>query len=341
MGNSMDKIDATENGKTNKPRHRATIEDVAKASGVSTGTVSRVANGRAGVHDATRLRVLNVMRELGYLPDLAARELSFGKNATIGLNVGIGSPRLIPFFVLLLENLNSVIQEKGLRFQEIPTGRNGLPEWTSDGMILIGAHDDDPRIPFLMDRDVPFVLLGRAEGVRWVMSDDYDGGLQATRHLVRLGHKNIVHLSGVMNNQAYHDRYRGYAAALQEAGIEPRRDFILDGEFSTLGGYRAVRKAIESGMKFTAIAAMSDEMAVGAIAAVQDMGLQVPADVSVVGFDDLPEIGEDLTTIHQDIGKISSTAVELLRESFIKEPVRHEVLPVYLIARRTTARSRE
>lgn len=336
----MEKVKEGGMGKLMNSEHKVTLEDVAKASGVSTGTVSRVVNGRSGVHDTTRVKVLNAMRDLGYLADIAARELSFGKNATIGLNVGMGSPRLIPFFLLLLEYLNAEIQEGGQRFMEVPSGRNGLPEWTTDGMIILGAHDDDPRIPFLIDEDIPFVLLGRAEGVRWVMPDDYNGGLQATRHLIRLGHKEIIHLSGIMNNQTYHDRYKGYVTALEEAGIPLRREYVLDGEFTSLGGYRAVRKAIESGMKFTAVAAMSDEMAVGAIAAIQDMGLQVPTDISVIGFDDMPGIGEGLTTIHQDFEKLCKVAVELLREAFAQEPIRHEVLPIYLITRRTTARCR-
>lgn len=319
---------------------RATIEDVAKAAGVSTGTVSRVINGRAGVHRETRIRVLTTMRELGYMPDVAAKELSFGKNATIGLNVGIGGPHFIPFFALLLEYLNTAVQERGLRFQEIPSAKNGLPQWIADGMILIGAHDDDPRIAYLDEQKVPFVLLGRAEGVRWVMSDDYDGGLKAGRHLIRLGHRKIVHLSGIMHSQDFHDRFNGFLAALREAGMPYDREYLLDGEFTSLGGYRAVRKALERGLEFTAVAAMSDEMAVGAIAAIEDMGLQVPADISVTGFDDLPEIGERLTTIHQDIEGISSSAVELLSEAFIGEPVRHEILPVHLIARQTTSRNR-
>ena len=329
------------NGTGLSGQRRSTMEDVARTAGVSIGTVSRVANGRPGVHDETKTRVLQAMRELEYLPDMVARELSFGKSSTIGLNVGSGSPRITPFFfVLLLEHLSSEIQEAGLKFIEVPTAANGLPEWTADGMILLGAHDDDPRIPYLDEQEVPFVLLGRSEGVRWVMSDDYDGGFQAASHLLRLGHTRIVHLSGIMHNQTYHDRYNGFLAALQESGVAHEREYLLDGEFTSLGAYRAVRKALERGLEFTAVAAMSDEMAVGAIAAIEDMGLQVPSDISVTGFDDLPEIGEGLTTIHQDIGAISSNAVVLLREAFVGESVRHVKLPVHLVARQTTARNR-
>ncbi len=319
---------------------KITIQQVAKEAGVSTGTVSRVLNKRPGVKSFTQQRVLEAMKRLNYLPDTAARELSLGKMATIGLNVGAGSRRLIPFFMLFLEHLTTHVQADGFRFREIPTGPHGLPEFLTDGLVLFGAHDDDPRISYLQDRNIPFVLVGRANGVRWVMPDDYDGGLQATRHLIRLGHREILHLSGLMNNQAFHDRYSGYLHALEESGVSPEKEYLLDGEFSSLGAYRAVRKAREGGLEFSAIFAASDEMAIGAIAALEDLGLDVPLDVSVVGFDDLPEIGENLTTIHQDIDRIAETAVILLKEAFEGAPVRHEVIPVQLIARSTTSRRR-
>jgi LacI family transcriptional regulator len=157
---------------------------------------------------------------------------------------------------------------------------------------------------------------------------------------LRLGHHEIVHVSGLMNNQSFQDRYQGYCDALEAAGIAVRRDFLLDGDFTTLGAYRAVRRALEQGLRFSAVFAASDEMAIGAIAALEDMGLRVPLDVSVVGFDDLPEIGEGLTTVRQDIGKIAATVVALLKEGLQGMPVRHEVVPVQLIVRGTTSRRR-
>ncbi len=321
---------------------KATMDEVARVAGVSIGTVSRVANNRPGVHKDTKQKVLQAMRSVGYLPDMVFRELAVGQGSTIGLNVGSGSPRITSFgFVLLLNYLNRDIQERGLKFIEIPTAPTGLPEWTADAMILMGAHDDDPRIPYLIEGDIPFVLLGHCDGVRWIMSDDYDGGYQSGSHLLRLGHTRIIHLTGFMHNQAYHDRYNGFRLAMDEAGVEHSTDYILDGEFTALGGYRAVRKALERGMEFSAVAAMSDEMALGAIGAINDAGLHVPSDISVIGFDDLPEIGANLTTIRQDIGGIGKATIELLQEALVGDPVRHVKLPVHLIARQTTARRRK
>lgn len=319
---------------------RPKIQDVARQAGVSTGTVSRVLNGRPGVSASTRDQVEAAIRRLGYRPDVAARTLSL-QPKMLGVSLSARARRLTPFFMLFIEHLLERTREDGYLLTEIPAGQDGQPQSLADGMILHGAHDDDPRLEYLEAAGVPFVLVGHADGVRWVMPDDHDGGLQATRHLIRLGHREIMHLGGLMDQQAFQDRYRGYRDALLEAGIEPQRRLLLDGDFTTLSAYRAVRRAFDDGVRATALFAASDEMAVGAIAALEDVGLRVPLDVSVVGFDDLPEVGENLTTIRQDIGRICETAVLLLREGLARQPVRNVTLPVQLIVRGTTARRRE
>ena len=318
---------------------RITIQDVASAAGVSTGTVSRVLNNRQGVKPKTRQTVLQVIERLEYQPDQTARELSFRQATRIGLHIR-GIRRLTPFYMLFLEHLISELQLGGYRLEEIPSRSDGLPQYLTDGMILFGAHDDDPRLQYVQEKDIPFVLIGHRDGVRWVAPDDYDGGLQATHHLLRLGHERILHVTGALLGQGEYDRYSGYHDALSEAGLEPDRALLVDGEFTSLGAYRAVRKALEQGLSFSAVFAASDEMAVGTIAALEDMGLKVPTDISIVGFDDLPEIGEGLTTVRQDISSIAASAVTLLKEGLAGERVRHEVVPVNLVVRGTTARRR-
>ncbi|MFW5729507.1 MAG: LacI family DNA-binding transcriptional regulator [Spirochaetota bacterium] len=318
---------------------RATIKDVAERAGVSTGTVSRVLNRHSAVRPTTRQRVLSVMQELNYEPDLVARELSRGSGPIIGLSVGAGSRRLIPFFMLFLEHLAEATQEQGFRFEEIPTDANGLPRYTTDALVLFGAHEDDTRVPYLQEKQTPFVLVGHREGVRWIAPDDIDGGYQAGRHLARLGHRRILHLSGFMPGQAAADRLTGFRRALDEAGVVLRSDHILDGRFTALDAYRCTLRYYRNGGDATAVFAASDEMAVGAMAALEDLGLQVPGQVSVVGFDDLPEFGENITTIRQDIALLAGTSVELVKEAMAGKPVRHELIPVHLVARNTSARA--
>ncbi len=322
---------------------RATIEDVARGSGVSIGTVSRVLNRRAGVSAATRDRVLKTIELLDYRPDHAARILS-RRQLSIGLSLASGTRRLTPFFMLFIEHLVEQLQRDGYRFEELQGEDGGLPELLPQGVILHGAHDDDSRLERLAQAQVPFVLVGRASGVRWVAPDDHRGGFEATNHLLKLGHSNILFLGGMMSQQAFQDRYRGYRQALEAAGIEPQRQQPLDGKFTILGGYRAVRHHFEAGNEgnaASAIFAASDEMALGAIAALEDLGMSVPLDVSVVGFDDLPELGERLSTVRQDIGAITATAVTLLKEALEGAPVRNVTVPVQLVARGSSARRRE
>ena len=322
--------------------NKATIADVAKAAGVSTGTVSRVLNERPGVKAQTKAQVLATIEELGYKPDAAARELSANQGKRIGLHVATGERRmvLIPYFMLFLEHLIEELQNDGFRLHEIPSRADGLPEYLTDGMVLLGAYEDDPRVTYLQKEDTPFVLVGHSDEVRSVAPDDLDGGKQAARHLLKLGHTDIVHVSGFTNSQASFDRYEGFKAVLGEAGLESPKSHLLDGEFTSLGAYRSLRKAYERGLRFSAVFAASDEMALGVIAALEDVGLRVPADVSVVGFDDLPGVAPNLTTVRQDIAQIAAATVDLLQEGLRGEPVRSQVMPVQLVVRGTSSRKR-
>ena len=315
-----------------------TIQDVARTAGVSTGTVSRVLNGRPGVKEATRTAVLEAVTSLEYRPDTAARQLSGGRAKRIGFHVSAHGSRFSPFYMLFTEHLITGFEDEGYRLDDIPSRPDGLPVRLPDGMVLFGVHDDDTRIPYLKAQGVPFVLEGHAPGQRWVRAADYSGSRQATEHLVRLGHTKILHLGGDPSGQAAFDRLRGYRDVLSEHGLVALTP--LNGGFTVLGAYRAVRQALAVGPSFSALFAASDEMAQGAMAALEDAGLKVPGDVSVVGFDDLPEFGEGLTTVRQDIARIAATAVTLLKEGLAGKPVRHEVVPVQLVVRGTTARRR-
>jgi len=343
---ARDKAAAPNQGAGERANERATIQQVAEHAGVSIGTVSRVLNRRPGVSPTTMRRVQASIAHLSYRPDHAARTLSKAP-LHIGLSLAADTRRLTPFFMLFLEHLIGRLQREGFRFEEVPARSDGLPAWLPNGVILHGAHEDDPRLRYLESQGVPFVLVGRSAGARWVAPDDHAGGLHATRHLLALGHEEILHLGGLMSHQAFQDRYGGYLEALAEAGIAPKREWLLDGSFTILGGYRVVRRAFEGGCRCSAIFAASDEMALGAIAALEDLGLRVPLDVSVVGFDDLPEISnglnvpEGLTTVRQDIAHIADTAVTLLVEGLQGLPVRSETVPIQLVARGTTARRRE
>lgn len=321
-----------------------TIHDVASAAGVSIGTVSRVLNHRGGVSPMTRTRVRAAVASLGYQPDRAARELSNRRPVTVGLSTAFGHRRLIPYFMLFLEHLMDELASSGLRLRDVPTGLDGLPAEPMDAYILFGAHADDPRIADLQRRDVPFVLVGHRDGVRSVAADDVAGGELAAEHLLRLDHSRALHVTGDLQSQAMGDRAAGFEAAYARAGASRPRVLECDG-LSALGAYRAMTRELaqdphDDRRSYSAIFAATDELATGVTAALTDAGLRVPADVSVVGFDDMPEIGEGLTTVRQDIAAIARTAVELLHEALNGAPVRGVRVPVSLMVRGTTAERR-
>ncbi|KGQ21350.2 LacI family DNA-binding transcriptional regulator [Thermus filiformis] len=314
-----------------------TIREIARIANVSVGTVSRALNGRPGVSQKTRERVMEAVRTLGYAPNPVAREL-VGKPSTVGLLLAPGVRRHTPYFVLLLEALAEELWRMGLRVKEAPTDPQGLPLEEARGYVLLGAHDHDPRIEALREAGKPFVLIGVYPGVFWVAPDDVAGGYLATRHLLELGHEEIALLTGYLHHQAGRERLLGYRKALLEAGLPFRPEMVLDGRFDPLSAYRAVRRAWEEGLRFTAIFAASDEMALGAQAALEDLGLRVPEEVSLVGYDDLPEVGEGLTTVHQDLPTLAREAADLLEGALAGEEPRGRRVPVHLVPRGTTAR---
>ncbi|MFW5827780.1 MAG: LacI family DNA-binding transcriptional regulator [Alkalispirochaeta sp.] len=317
---------------------RPTIRDVARTADVSVGTVSRVLNQHPNVHDRTRRRVLETMRTMGYEPVFAAQELGRGTRPTIGLSTGLGTRRLVPFFQVFHERLTESAANDGFRFIEIPTGPDGMPEYLVDAMVLFGTHDDDARIQYLQQQDVPFAVIGHHPDCFSVASDDYDGGRIAAEHLLRLGHRTFWVLTGGLNGQASRDRLRGSADALSAAGITEVDREVLDADLTPLGGYRAVAAALASQSAPSAIIAATDELAIGAWAALEDHGVGVPGDVSIVGFDDLPEIGERLSTVHQSFDTLADTTIRLLRRAMNAEPPQQVLLPVRLVTRETTRR---
>ena len=320
-------------------RGRATIRDVALAAGVSIGTVSRALNERSGVHPATRRRVLDTAIALAYDPDRAARELSNRRAVSVGLSMAYGYRRLTPFFALFLEHLSAHLAMSGLRVDDLPTGADGLPVGDADAFVLLGAHPDDPRIGHLQREGRPFVLVGRHPGVRCVAADDETGGRLAAEHLLRLGHTDVRLVTGQPHAQAMADRSRGFTAAVADAGAPSPVGLVAE-DGSALGAYRVLRAHLEAGARPTAVFAASDEMAAGCVAAAADLGLRVPADLSVIGFDDLPEIGEGLTTVRQDFAALARETVALLHEALRGDAARSVRLPVTLISRGTTAERR-
>ncbi len=315
---------------------KVTIQEVARNAGVSKGTISRVLNGRDGVNPETRILVLEVVERLGYVPDPGARQLARRGRHVIGLALDSDERRGSTYYGVLRDALEERLSNEGYSTQ-IQRSNETLTDL--DGVILLGVHLDDPRPGQLEAQGIPFTIVGRSlDRQAWVDVDNHGGLRAAVQHLINLGHQHIVYLGGAHTGQASVQRLEGYRAAMQSSNLEIKRTLIWDGDFTELGGYRAVRRALAEGLEFTAIAAASDEMAIGAIAALEDAGQRVPWDVSVTGFDDLPIAARvNLTTVRQSIHDVGIRAAELLLERMSGKPASSALIPTSLIVRQSTA----
>ncbi len=253
---------------------------------------------------------------------------------SIGISLTEGG--FSPYFTLFRRALTQVAGERGTRFIDM---RAPLDSSVSlpDAVIVHNTDNAAGRLAQLAQRGVPAVILGHQPDTAFVVPDDFGGGRAAAEHLLALGHRRIACVGTVTEQQVDVDRRAGYRAAMDDAGLARDPAYELDGGFSVLGAYRAVRRAVESGLPFGAVFCASDEMAVGAIGALEDLGLDIPGQVSIVGFDGLPDLPYELTTVVQDIEQIALEAIQLAEAWIAGEVTRSIVVPVALRAGATSA----
>lgn len=332
---------------------RVTIKDVAQEAGVSITTVSHVINETRNINPETKERVLEALEKLGYQPNIIARSLRSGKTKTIGLivpdiaNLFFGEiARKIEdygyqhgYSVILGNSDNDPVKQTNYI--------NTLITKQVDGVIFISAGGEvqalrpffDNKIPVVVaDRDVPLELADV------VLLDNEKAGYEATCHLLELGHVCIACISGPHNISPSMQRVNGYKHALQEYGIPFQPDLIEAGDFQFKSGELAMQKLLAHPCQPTAVFALNDLMAIGAITAAHKAGLSVPNDFSIVGFDNIElssAVTPALTTVAQPIDEIAQKATNLLIERMqckrTEENVR-VILAAELIIRDSTSR---
>jgi LacI family transcriptional regulator len=330
-----------------------TLEDIARQTGVSRSTVSRVINNQPNVSEKVRKKVLNAIQKTGFHPHAAARALASQHSSTIGLIL----PHSVSFFftdpyyafitkgiaqacnqhdyTLALFLVGSKDDEKSI-FPRV--SRKGL----LDGVLVqSGHHGDQEIIGRMIDAQMPVVVLGRpfrSDNVTYVDIDNIYASYQAVNHLIRLGRKRIGTIYGPAASTVGLDRKEGYRKALSENGIQVDKSLMVEGDFTEASGYLAMQQLVSA--KPDAIFAASDAMAIGAIRAVREMGLRVPEDIAFVGFDDLPTAtisNVQLTTVRQPVVQFGIRAVEALLdqiENDDKQPHRI-IMDTELIIRET------
>lgn len=328
----------------------ATIREVAESAGVSYATVSHVINNTRLVSPETRERVLAAMDALNYRPNALARSLRQGKTNTLGLVLPDSAN---PFFAEIGRSIEDEAFKKGysvfLCNTELDTQRelfyvDVLSKKQVDGIIFVAAGDQADSLEFLVGRNMPVVMVDRSVPnveVDAVFTDNQLGGYLAARHLLELGHKRIACISGPSSITPSAERMIGYRKALEEAGLPYDETLILRGDYHAQSGMEVTHAILKMNPRPTAIFALNDLMALGALQAAAEANCAVPEDLAVVGYDDL-EIARftnpPLTTIAQPKKEIGVKAIDLLVDRISRKdrsPSRL-VLPPELIVRRST-----
>lgn len=328
-------------------RGAASIIDVAALAGVSAQTVSRVSTGAANVRPQTRDRVLVAMEQLGYAPNVAARALKSGSFATIGVIAHqlarTGESQTVEALVDAANDAGytvTLIDLQSPSSRDVSAAVNRLSHQAIDGLVVIGAETTapttislPPHLPVVVS-DARFVGHHPA-----VAGDDAGGTLRAVRHLLDLGHPTVHHIAGPPGSVPAQQRLDAWRSALCDAGRDVPAP--LPGDWTAASGYQAgLRVAADS--TITAVFCGNDEMAAGLYRALHEAGRPVPADVSVVGFDDIPlaeYFPPPLTTVAQDFHTIAHRLVELLLEQIrggtALQDV-HSLVPTTLVVRAST-----
>lgn len=325
---------------------RPTIRDVAEQAGVSIATVSRVLNNRADVSVETRERVREVARSVGYSADPAARALATQRTRLVGVVVGDNAGHRdlsLVFFGKVLAAISRRLAHG--EYEALLQAIDGSVHHRFDAAILIGLDGDDPLVAELSGRDIPLVGVDiRISGGRsaFVGSDHADGVRLALAHLYALGHRRIAHLAGAANTLAGADRIAAFRREADRLGLALSDEYVREGDFSSASGYRETCSLLALPERPTAIVAASDLMALAALQAIRDVGLEPGTDVAIVGFDDLEAAAlahPPLTTIRQDrqeLGTVAAErAIELIEDPEARPPP--TVLPVELVVRASSS----
>lgn len=327
------------------------LEEIARLTGVSRSTVSRVINNDQHVRPATRQRVLQVIEQVNYHPNVAARSLAAGRTHVLGLVIPMLVSTLFadPYFAQLIQGVTAACNQQDYSVMlwlaepeyERRTIHKIMGNGLIDGVIVASTLTDDPLIETLQAAAFPFVLIGRYphnHPISYVDVENQQGAYEAVRHLLNLGRRRIATIAGPRNMIAGLDRYNGYLAALRDQSIPADPCLIVESDFTEEGGYTAMQQLLP--YRPDAVFVASDTMAQGALRAAREHGRRVPQDIALVGFDDMPLAAHTtppLTTVRQPTQRTGVLAAERLIDLLQNPdtPPRHHILNTELIIRQS------
>jgi LacI family transcriptional regulator len=331
-----------------KKKRSVTIKDVARASGVSYTTVSRVLTGFEFVKERTRKRVMEAAENLGYVANPHARSLVGGSSRIIGLLV----PNLDNGYVgTIMQGIDKALAEANYDLVLYTSHRHpdkesyyvrAITNGLTDGLLLVAPLVPATYLEALREQDFPYVLIDQAdvtESSSVVESTNWQGAYDATQYLIQLGHTRIAFIKGSPVVRSSEDRLEGYKAALANYGISVMEKLIIEGDFQQQPAYESTQRLLQSQEALpTAIFASNDLAAFGAIDAVREHGLSIPDEISIIGFDDIPQasfVYPKLTTVRQPLEEMGQVAVKILlkRIKNQNEPSQRIALETQLIIR--------
>jgi len=308
-----------------------TIFDVAKEAGVSYSTVSRVANNYEYVRPSTRKKVEEAMQKLGYVANLKARSLAGGRSQVVGLLVydlessyqveivrGIDAELSSSDYDLMLSTTHERPVKESAYVDRLTRG-------LADGLLIVLPHSPQGYIDRLVEQEFPFVLIDYRDdqhAVSTVTVSNRQGAYDATQYLLELGHRRIGFIMGRLHQSSASERFNGYLAALNDYGVAVHDELVRQGDFLEQTGYMCGVELLSLPERPTAILASSDAMAFGVMQAAQEAGLNIPEDLSLVGFDDIPEasyVRPALTTVRQPLNEMGRVGSRILMQH-IEDP---------------------
>ncbi len=322
------------------------IRDIARLSGVSVATVSRVLNHPQMVREETKRKVLEVIERLGYEPNVVARSLRTRKTGNLGMVISVESGSIFesPYFGLLMKGLTTIAEKHGYHLifstchlSDVSAYKSLFKKSLVDGFVVVDVLDFDPRIALLKKEEIPFVIVGRPmSNVEYIYADsDNEGGTyRATRYLIEKGHKRLALINGPKRMSVSRHRFEGFKKAHKDfrRSIEP--SLVFEGKFTEEDGYRLTKMALEKNVD--AILYSGDVMAFGGIKALRNAGLEPGRDISIIGFDDVPASKLlELSSVRQPVENIGKKAAELLIKMIEGERVHSKVFPTELIIRKS------
>jgi len=334
----------------------ATLKDIADQVGKSVTTVSRALAGYDDVNEATREEIQRVAHELGYEPNIIARQLQKQRTDTIALILPTYGPRFSdPFFSEFLAGVGNEAARQGFDLlvstrapgqEEEETYLKSIRSRRVDGFVIVRTRRQDPRIRLLQGHNTPFAAFGRIEGENdfpFVDEDSRLGVQLIVDHLVALGHQRLACIAAPQELMFGYHRLDGFINAVEAHGLPVDESLIVEGDLTQRSGRAVAARLLELPNPPTAIAANNDLMALGAMSAAQEYGYTVGQDISITGFDDIPlaeHVHPPLTTIHQPIYQIGTMVCQMLVDLIKGDPLPEKqiILQPSLIVRQSSSK---